>query len=186
MAFHLKPTTIPDIKHIIPDVFGDERGFFMEQYKQSVFAGFGIPTDVVQEAMSYSEDVGLIRALHFQKPPHAQGKIVRVLKGAVLDVAVDIRRGSPTYGKHVAIELSAQNKEMVYVPAGFAHGIEVLEEGTMFQYLFLHSEYAPESEGGLVYNDPALGIEWLCAEHSVNERDQGWGGFEDFETPFVY
>lgn len=186
MAFHLKPTSIPEVKHIVPDVYGDDRGYFMELYKKTPFEELGIPTDIVQEAMSFSKKKGVLRGVHFQKPPHGQGKIVHVMKGAVLDVAVDVRRGSPTHGQYIAVELNDRNKESLYVPVGFAHGIEILEDETIFQYLFLHSEYAPESEGGIVFDDPELGLPWRLLDHELKERDRALPRLGDLDSPFVY
>ncbi len=184
MAIHANKTALEGVYHIIPDVFGDERGFFMEMFKKSVFQEIGLEEEVVQENMSYSTP-GILRALHFQKPPHAQGKLVRCLKWKLLDVAVDIRKGSPTYGKHVAVELSEENKHMLWIPAGFAHGVEVLEEGYL-QYLITGNEYNKEAEGGLLWSDPALGIQWTPGEKQVNERDNSWPTLEELDSPFVY
>ncbi len=184
MAFHVTPTAIPDVLHIIPDSYGDERGFFMEWYKQSEFEKMSIKGPVVQESMSYAKH-GIIRGLHFQKSPFAQGKLVRVLQGKVLDVAVDIRSGSPWYGKSVAYELSAENKHMLWIPIGFAHGLEILEEG-LFQYMIFGGEYNKESEGGLRYNDPILQIPWQTSSPQVNERDANYPLLADLVTPFIY
>lgn len=184
MAFHVTPTAIPDVLHIIPDVFGDERGFFMEWYKKSEFEKMGIYGPVVQESMSYSKP-GIIRGLHYQKEPYGQGKLVRVLQGKVLDVAVDIRKGSPTYGKSVAYELSQENKHMLWIPIGFAHGLEVLEE-TLFQYMIFGGEYNKDAEGGLRWNDPSLGISWHTTSPQVNDRDAQYPILSDLDSPFIY
>lgn len=184
MAFHVQPTAIPDVLHIIPDVYGDDRGFFMEWYKQSQFQAMGITDPIVQESMSYSKP-GIVRGLHFQAPPYGQGKLVRCLQGKVLDVAVDIRQGSPWYGKSVAYELSSENKHMLWVPIGFAHGLEVLEE-CLFQYMIFGSEYHKEAEGGLRWNDPALGIPWQTQQAQVNDRDASYPLLAELHSPFIY
>lgn len=153
---------IPDVKLIVPKRFGDRRGFFSETYNARVLEESGIKENFVQDNHSLSADVGTIRGLHFQKPPHAQAKLVRVARGRVLDVAVDLRSGSPTYGKHVAAELSAENWAQLFIPVGFAHAFCTLEPDTEFLYK-VTDYYAPESDGGVLWSDPTLGIEWPVA-----------------------
>jgi dTDP-4-dehydrorhamnose 3,5-epimerase len=153
-----------------PRVFPDGRGFFLETYKKSEYAANGITEDFVQDNHSKSSR-GVLRGLHFQRAPHAQGKLVRVTRGRVWDVAVDIRPGSATYGKWYGLELSEENRTMFYIPAGFAHGFVTLEDDTEFMYKCT-AEYNKESEGGLIWNDPDLAIEWPVTDVLVSEKDQ--------------
>ena len=179
------PLDIPDVKLIEPVRHGDERGFFSETYSKQKFADAGIDVEFVQDNHAKSATPGTLRGLHFQGPPRAQAKLLRVVRGAVLDVAVDVRRGSPTYGRHVAVELSAANFRQVLVPAGFAHGYLTLEPDTEVLYK-VDDFYAPDTEGGLAWNDPELGIAWpLPAEQVVlSERDRRWPALAAFESPF--
>lgn len=154
------PTEIPDVLIIEPRVFGDERGFFMETWNTSAFADAGLDLTFVQDNHSRSQK-GVLRGMHFQMPG-PQGKLVRVTQGAVFDVAVDLRKSSPTFGKWVGVELSAQNKRMFWVPEGFAHGFLTLEDDTDFLYKCTAS-YAPQNEHSLAWDDPAVGIEWPLA-----------------------
>jgi dTDP-4-dehydrorhamnose 3,5-epimerase len=154
---------------IHPAVFDDDRGYFFETYNKIVFDACGLPLDIVQSNISRS-DAGVVRGLHFQNPPHAQGKLVRVLRGRALDVAVDIRRDSPTYGRHLAIELSEQNKTALWVPPGFAHGFRTLEDGTLFFY-DCTGTYNKAAEGGILWNDPDLAIDWGIDSPILSERD---------------
>ncbi|MFS8636624.1 MAG: dTDP-4-dehydrorhamnose 3,5-epimerase [Gemmatimonadota bacterium] len=163
MKFEIFETAIPDVKEIVPVRYGDERGFLSEVYQRDAFAAAGIDIEFVQENHSYSARRGTVRGLHFQIPPRAQAKLVRVARGAILDVAVDIRPGSPTFGRHVAVVLSAENWKQLYIPVGFAHGFCTLEPDTEVIYK-LSDVYAPELERGLLWNDPALGIEWPVSE----------------------
>lgn len=165
-------TGIPGVVVLQPRIFGDERGYFFELFSQRDFEAKVCRTVFVQDNESKS-CYGVVRGLHFQKPPYAQSKLVRVVKGRVLDVAVDIRRGSQTYGKHVAVELSEENKRQFFIPRGFAHGFAVLSEEAMFQYK-CDNFYAPECEGALAWNDPDLGIDWqLPAEKVIlSEKDR--------------
>lgn len=151
-------TAIPEVILIKPKVFGDERGFFLESYKKSLFYANGITEEFIQDNHSKSSK-GVLRGLHYQLNPKAQGKLVRCVAGAVFDVAVDIRRGSPTFGKWVGFKLSAENKHMLWIPAGFAHGFVTLEDNTEFLYKTT-GEYAPECDRGIRYDDPEIGITW--------------------------
>ena len=151
-------THIEGVTVIEPKVFSDSRGCFFESFSERDFAEEVGPVRFVQDNESRSV-YGVIRGLHFQKPPHAQAKLVRVVKGKVLDVAVDLRKDSPTFGQHVAMELSDENRRQMFIPRGFAHGFSVLSEEAVFQYK-CDSYYAPESEGSLVWNDPDLNIDW--------------------------
>ena len=155
----VEPLLIPDVKLIKPKRFGDHRGFFAETYSREKLKAGGIDIEFVQDNHSLSGTVGTVRALHYQLPPHAQGKLVRVLKGSIRDVAVDIRRGSPTFGKWVEAILTADNMHQLYVPVGFAHGFETLEENTEVAYK-VTSYYAPTHERGILWNDPQIGIPW--------------------------
>ncbi len=156
------PTAIEDVKIITPKKFGDHRGFFSETYNKKVLAEAGIDLEFVQDNHSLSVEKGVMRGLHFQLPPFAQDKLVRVVRGRILDVAVDIRRSSPTFGQHVAVELSADNWQQILVPAGFAHGFVTLEANTEVIYK-VTNYYAPQHDRGILWNDPALGIEWPIA-----------------------
>ena len=169
--FNFIATEIPGVIIIEPTVFGDSRGYFMETYQAEEFAAAGIPGPFVQDNQSKSTR-GVLRGLHFQKPPHAQSKLVRVISGTVLDVAVDIRRGSPTFGRHVAVELSGENRRQLFIPRGFAHGFVVLSEEAVFQYK-CDNYYAPQSEGAVAWNDPQIGIDWRIDPANVilSEKD---------------
>jgi len=165
-------TAIEGVVILEPEVFGDERGYFFESFSQREFEEKVCKTTFVQDNESSSR-YGVLRGLHFQKPPHAQAKLVRVVKGKVLDIAVDIRKGSPTFGHHVSIELSGENKRQLFIPRGFAHGFAVLSDEVVFQYE-CDNYYVPHSEGGILWNDPALGIDWKLPEEDVilSEKDK--------------
>lgn len=165
-------TEIEGIVILEPEVLGDERGYFFESFSQREFEEKVCKTTFVQDNESSSR-YGVLRGLHFQRPPHAQAKLVRVVKGKVLDIAVDIRKGSPTFGKHVSVELSGENKRQLFIPRGFAHGFAVLSDEVVFQYK-CDDYYAPHTEGGILWNDPALGIDWkLPAEDLIlSEKDK--------------
>jgi dTDP-4-dehydrorhamnose 3,5-epimerase len=179
------PTSIPDLVLIEPRVFNDRRGYFLESFSQETYAQLGINLPFVQDNESCSE-LGAIRGLHFQAPPFEQGKLVRVIKGAVLDVAVDIRVGSPTYGQHVAVELNDRNKRIFWVPPGFAHGFQTLEQDTVFVYKCT-GYYNKASEGGLMWNDQDLQVQWLPVDEPIiSDKDQILSSFKDFQSPFVY
>ena len=164
-------TDIPDVVIIEPRVFGDHRGYFFESFSEKDFSENVREVKFVQDNESKS-CYGVLRGLHFQKPPHAQAKLVRVVRGRVLDVAVDIRKGSPTFGKHVAVELTEDNHRQLFIPRGFAHGFAVLSEETVFQYK-CDNYYAPQSEGSVLWNDPEIGIDWGIPESDVilSEKD---------------
>lgn len=168
----------------IPSLFGDPRGVFYETFSARLMQASGLPADLewVQDNQSKSQP-GVLRGLHFQRPPHAQAKLVRVAQGRVLDVVVDIRRASPTYGQHVAVELSAALGNIFYVPVGFAHGFIALEEDTLFLYK-CSDYYAPAAEGGLLWNDPALGINWGVETPLVSAKDVILFKLADFDSPF--
>ncbi len=169
-------TSIPDVAIVEPEVFGDARGYFFESYSQRRFDEAVRPVRFVQDNESKSR-YGVLRGLHFQKGEYAQSKLVRVVAGRVLDVAVDIRRGSPTFGKYVAVELTAENRRQLFIPRGFAHGFSVLSEEAVFQYK-CDNPYAPQAEGAVAWDDPDIGIDWrlpaeailLSAKDAANPR----------------
>lgn len=176
---------IPDVKLITPKKFGDHRGFFSETYSRRAFEQAGLNLTFVQDNHSLSAQVGTVRGLHFQKPPVAQTKLVRVTRGAILDVAVDIRKSSPTFGQHVSAVLSAENWQQLLVPIGFAHGFITLEPDTEVLYK-VDAFYSPESDAGILWNDPALGIDWQVppgVTPVLSDKDQALPRFTDFVSP---
>lgn len=177
-------TDIEGVVVIEPRVFDDARGYFFESYSKRRFDEVVRPIEFVQDNESMSTR-GVIRGLHFQRPPFSQSKLVRCVRGAVLDVVVDIRRGSPTYGRHVAVELTGENRRQLFVPRGFAHGFAVLSDEAVFQYK-CDNYYHPESEGGISIADHSLGIDWRIdpAEAILSEKDLHNPMFSDFESPF--
>jgi dTDP-4-dehydrorhamnose 3,5-epimerase len=179
-------TEIPDLVVIEPRVFGDHRGYFFESFSERDFNENVREVKFVQDNESKS-CYGVLRGLHFQKAPHAQSKLVRVVKGRVLDVAVDVRRGSPTFGKHVSVELSEENHRQFFIPRGFAHGFVVLSEEVVFQYK-CDNFYAPQSEGAIAWDDPDLGIDWgIPAEDVIlSEKDRNHLRLKDAEELFDY
>ena len=185
--FAFEPLAIPAVVLVRPTKFGDARGYFMETYSTEAFAAAGIGAVFVQDNQSLSAARGVVRGLHFQAPPAAQAKLVRVLKGAIFDVAVDIRAGSPSYGRWCAAKLSSDGAEQLFVPRGFAHGFCTLEPGTEVVYK-VDGPYAPQAEGGLIWNDPELAIDWpiTAAEAQLSGKDALLPGFTDFISPFRY
>ena len=177
-------TDIEGVVVIEPRVFDDARGYFFESYSKRRFDEAVRPIEFVQDNESMSTR-GAIRGLHFQRPPFSQSKLVRCVRGAVLDVVVDIRRGSPTYGSHVAVELTGENRRQLFVPRGFAHGFAVLSDEAVFQYK-CDNYYHPESEGGISIADRSLGIDWRIdpAEAILSEKDLRNPMLRDFESPF--
>lgn len=172
---------------IEPDVFPDARGFFMETFEEKRYAealGLSVEERFVQDNLNVSKK-GVLRGLHYQAPPFAQGKLVSVLRGRVLDVAVDIRSGSPTFGQHVMVELSAENHRQLFVPRGFAHGFLVLEDETIFTYKCTNV-YSKEHDRGVLWNDPALGISWGVEQPLVSEKDQKHPLLQDIVKEFDY
>ncbi|NTU58132.1 MAG: dTDP-4-dehydrorhamnose 3,5-epimerase [Chlorobiaceae bacterium] len=169
---HVIKTALPEVLLFEPDLFGDERGYFFESFRKDIFERHAGAREFVQDNESFSR-YGVLRGLHYQKPPHAQGKLVRVIQGIVLDVAVDIRKGSPTFGRHVAELLSDQNHRMLWIPPGFAHGFAVLSSKAVFNYK-CDAYYAPSSDAGVRWNDPAIGIDWQLplADVSLSEKDE--------------
>ena len=177
---------IPEIKLITPRRFADPRGVFTETFSRSRFTAAGLAADFVQDNHSLSRPAGTVRGLHFQRAPHAQAKLVRVLRGAIFDVALDIRPGSPSYGRHVAIELSAESGGMILVPEGFAHGFCTLTADTEVFYK-VSRDYAPNHEGGILWNDPALGIDWPidAAGAVLSDRDRKWPRLSALAEPIA-
>ena len=165
----LIPTKIPEVLIIKPDVFGDERGYFFESFHDEKFSSFGVKGPFVQDNESCSQK-NVLRGLHFQREPFAQGKLVRVIRGAVLDIAVDIRQNSPTFGKWVSMNLTGENKWICWIPAGFAHGFVTLEDDTVFTYKCTAS-YNKASEGSIRWNDPQLNIDWGIKTPLLSEKD---------------
>lgn len=180
----VEATSLEGVYLITPRRFGDNRGFFSESYSRKSLAGHGIDTEFVQDNHSLSSQVGTVRGLHFQAPPHAQHKLVRCGRGALFDVAVDIRRGSPTYGQWVGYELSFDNGRQLLVPAGFAHGFMTLQPDTEIIYK-CSDYYAPETEGAVVWNDPAIGIDWpLDVPPVLSDKDAAARPLAELDTPF--
>lgn len=170
---------------IEPKVFGDSRGYFFESFNAKAFGdATGLDITFVQDNESRSH-YGVLRGLHFQKPPYSQSKLVRVVEGRVVDVAVDIRRNSPTYGKFVMTELTGENHRQFFIPKGFAHGFVVLSETALFQYK-CDAFYNPQSEGAIIWNDPEIGIEWPvpASDIELSEKDRNHPSFAQFTSPF--
>jgi len=181
--FKITPLKLPGLLLIEPQVFGDHRGYFKEVFRKSSYENEKLPA-FVQENESLSSK-GVLRGLHFQNPPRAQGKLVRCLLGAVYDVAVDIRKGSPTYGQWHGVALSAENHRMFYIPPGFAHGFCALTDGALFAYKQTEYYY-PETEGAILWNDPTLNISWPMDAPKVSEKDSKAPGFDGFCSRFNY
>lgn len=184
MPFGFTQTQLPHVILIEPPVFPDARGFFMETYKRSDFAAAGIDEIFVQCNHSRSAR-GTLRGLHYQRPPKAQAKLVRTVHGEIYDVAVDLRSGSPTYGKWLGLALSASNNRMLYVPAGFAHGFCVISEEAEVSYMTT-AEYSPEHESGVIWNDPDLSIDWPIRDPKLSSRDCCWPPFSQTSVSFCY
>lgn len=179
-------TTIPDVLLLRPRRHGDHRGFFAETYNRRALAALGIELDFVQDNHSLSAQAGTLRGLHWQAPPAAQAKLVRCGRGAILDVAVDIRRGSPTFGRWAGAELSAENGAQLFIPAGFAHGFVTLLPDSEIVYK-CSDYYAPETEGALRWDDPALGIDWpLSAPPVLSARDAAAPRLAEIDSPFTW
>lgn len=177
------PTKFEDAWLIKPQVFQDKRGFFLETYSKRVFEEKGIDIDFVQDNHSMSFAKGVLRGIHFQKPPHAQTKLVRVTKGSVYDVIVDIRKNSPTYGQWEGFTLSADNFLILFVPKGFGHGFCTLEENTEFLYK-VDEFYAPETDSGIIWNDPTLAINWPIKEPILSDKDKSLLKFSEVQSSF--
>jgi len=176
---------IPEVKIITPRRFSDDRGFFSETYNARAFKAAGVEADFVQDNHSYSAKKGTVRGLHYQAPPYAQSKLVRVLKGAIIDVAVDARKASPTFGKWVKAELSAENGKQIFVPKGFLHGFLTLEPDTEVAYK-VDAFYDGASDGSVKWNDPDLAIDWGALEGAVSlsKKDAVAPAWKEFSSPF--
>ncbi len=183
----IKPTAIPGVFLLGPRFFHDARGYFVETYNQRAAHAAGITADFVQDNQAFSHQRGTVRALHFQAPPHAQAKLVRVLRGSIYDVAVDLRAGSPTYGRWTAATLTAHSGEQIFVPRGFAHGYCTLEADTEVAYK-VDDYYAPDCDRGVIWNDPALAVDWPVSPSDavLSDKDRQLPRFADFVTPFRY
>ncbi|MGE6699034.1 dTDP-4-dehydrorhamnose 3,5-epimerase [Hyphomonas sp. NPDC076900] len=181
----IEALAIPDVKLVTPPRFGDDRGFFSETYNAEKFKAAGIDADFVQDNHSLSAQTGTVRGLHFQAPPFAQAKLVRCLRGAIVDVAVDVRKGSPTYGKWVKAELSAENGVQIYVPRGFLHGFATLVPDTEIAYK-VDNYYSKECDGAVIWNDPSLAIDWGIdpATATLSAKDAAAQSFAEFVSPF--
>lgn len=185
MSIKIEALAIPDVKLVTPPRFGDDRGFFSETYNAEKFKAAGIDADFVQDNHSLSAQAGTVRGLHFQAPPFAQAKLVRVLRGAIVDVAIDVRKGSPTYGKWVKAELSAENGVQIYVPRGFLHGFATLVPDTEIAYK-VDNYYSKECDGAVIWNDPSLGVDWGIdpSKATLSAKDSAAQSFAEFESPF--
>lgn len=177
-------TDIPDLVILQSDVFIDDRGFFLEAYNADRYSALGIPNVFLQDNVSCSKK-RVFRGLHYQSPPFAQGKLVQVLRGSVLDVAVDIRRGSPTFGKYVVVELSEKNHRQFWIPEGFAHGFSSLEDDTLFQYKCTR-QYSPVYDRGIRFDDPDIGLSFLHPDMIVSEKDRSLPFLKDTDVCFQY
>lgn len=185
MGFTAFPTAIPEVLLVRGAIFKDERGYFRETYRGSAMAGAGLGVEFVQDNASYSVK-GVLRGLHYQKAPYAQAKLVTVLFGEIFDVAVDIRKGSPTYGKWIGVTLRADENEALFIPEGFAHGFCVLSDGAVVSYKVAGSEYAPEWDRGIAWDDPDIGIEWPVREPILSKRDAALPALKDADNNFVW
>ncbi|GAB4064685.1 dTDP-4-dehydrorhamnose 3,5-epimerase [Ancylobacter sonchi] len=182
------PQRINVVTLLKPRRFGDSRGWFTETYSEAAAAAAGITVRFVQDNQSYSSQAGTIRGLHFQRPPHAQAKLVRCLRGSVMDYAVDVRRGSPTYGHYIATRLTAEGGEQLFIPEGFAHGFLTLEPDVEVAYK-VSDIYAPQCDGGIAWNDPEIGIDWPLppgAEAILSDKDRVLPQLSAFDSPFDY
>ena len=178
-------TSLPGVFILEPVVHGDHRGYFMETYSQKVFADLGIDNVFVQDNQSFSAQKGVLRGIHFQNDPMAQAKLVRVTRGAVLDVAVDLRKGSPTYKQWVTVELSAENKRMFFIPRGFGHGFVTLTDDVEFVYK-VDNLYSKECDRGIRYNDPDIGVDWGIADPILSQKDTTSPMLADSDCNFTY
>jgi dTDP-4-dehydrorhamnose 3,5-epimerase len=183
----VEETKLPGVLLVTPKRFGDDRGFFSEVYNKNAYVAAGIDVEFVQDNHSLSRDVGVVRGLHFQAPPHAQDKLVRVGAGRVIDVAVDIRKGSPTFGEWVAVELSAEEGNQLFIPKGFLHGFATLEPNS--ELLYKCSDfYSPECDGAVRFDDPEIGIDWGIDTSNVtlSAKDDAAPLLKDFDSPFTF
>ncbi len=186
MPFEFKPfDALPEVIIIEPKAFPDERGWFAETYKKSEFAKYGIASNFPQDNYSRSTSKGILRGLHYQKEPAAQGKLVRCTVGEVFDVAVDIRKGSPTYGKWISATLSAENRHMIWVPPGFAHGVLTTTDIAELMYK-VTCEYSQSHDRGIRWNDPAIGVKWPVVDPILSKKDADAPLLKDADNNFVW
>ncbi|MGN0777185.1 MAG: dTDP-4-dehydrorhamnose 3,5-epimerase [Candidatus Ventricola sp.] len=178
-------TKLPGVCIVEPQVFGDHRGYFMETYSTKAFADIGITNTFVQDNQSFTAQKGTLRGIHFQNAPMAQAKLVRVTRGAVLDVAVDLRKGSPTYRQWVGVELSAENKRMLFIPRGFGHGFVTLTDDVEFCYK-VDNLYSRECDRGIRFSDPSIGVQWGVENPILSEKDTNSPMLADSDCNFVY
>ena len=179
-------TSLPGVCIIEPQVFGDSRGYFMETYSHKNFEELGIPNVFVQDNQSFTAQRSVLRGIHFQNAPFAQAKLVRVVRGAVMDVAVDLRKGSPTYKKWVSVELSQDNKRMLFIPRGFGHGFRTLTENVEFVYN-VDNYYNKQCDRGIRYNDPSIGVEWGAVyEDLLSDKDKTSPLLEESDCNYIY
>lgn len=178
-------TDLPGVSILEPRIFGDHRGYFMETYSERVFDSLGISARFVQDNESFTANQGTIRGLHFQNEPMAQAKLVRVLQGAVMDVAVDLRKGSPTYLKWTSVELSEKNKRMFFIPRGFAHGFVTLTNDVIFTYK-VDRFYAPLQDRSIRFDDPSIGVDWGISNPILSEKDKNAPLLKDSDCNFIY
>ena len=181
----ISQTGIPGLVVVQPKVFTDNRGFFLETYSRRAFAEAGLDYDFVQDNHARSVTKGVLRGLHFQRPPSAQAKLVWVVRGAVFDVAVDLRRGSPTYGRWYGMELSAENFSRLMLPRGFAHGYVTLTENAEFMYK-VDAPYSPADDAGIAWNDPDIAVRWPVTDPVLSEKDKAQPRLSQMESPFTY
>ena len=183
----LQRLAIAEVLLMTPRRFADERGFFSETYSRRALEALGLTTTFVQDNLSMSRRAGAVRGMHFQRPPHAQAKLVSVVRGRIFDVAVDVRRGSPTYGQSVEVELSSETGDQIFVPEGFLHGYATLEPDTLVIYK-ASAHFAPEYDGAVCWNDPDLAIAWPVSvgDAVLSAKDASAPRFADFDSPFVY
>ncbi len=179
----IKTFTIEGVVELTPRVFPDDRGYFFESYNNETFNSLGLSFPFLQDNQSFSKK-GTIRGMHYQAPPVAQGKLVRVITGVALDIIVDIRKGSPTYGEFITVELSSEKQNMLYVPVGFAHGFQALTDCIFFYKCT--NIYHKASEGGIRFNDDTLNLPWDYSAPLISERDANMTSFADFDSPFTY
>jgi|SRR5208283_1431653 len=184
MPFTFKELSLPGVVLVTPQVFGDDRGFFVELYKRSEFSNAGITEYFVQDNCSRSSQY-VLRGLHYQMDPAAQGKLVRCLKGRIFDVGVDIRKGSPTFGQWAGVDLSEENKQMLYIPPAFAHGFIVLSDMAEIMYKCTR-EYSPEHDRGILWNDPDINIDWRVRDPMLSEKDKALPLLKDADINFDY
>ena len=185
MTIDIRPLAIADVKLVVPTRHSDARGFVVETWNRAAMRTCGIAMEICQENISKSISVGTVRGLHFQSPPHAQVKLLAVVSGRILDVAVDLRKASPTFGAHVAIAMDAESGTQIYIPEGFAHGYCTLEPNTVVSYM-MSSQYAPSHEYGILWADPSLNIAWPVSEADavVTKRDATWPRLAELQNPF--